>query len=344
MKMSFAGATIMLLAVAIWAVAVCFITLGSYRHHVINYGSQPLYYELKQGASLRLMAKQLAKNHIIEEPNHFVRLAYLLGVSRSLKAGEYAILPNTTVAEFINKVHRGEVITYSITFSEGMTFSQMKERLSKAGPLAYTSKDLSNSVLLETIGSQYQEPEGLFFPETYGFVKGMTDLEILKQANQTMETYLNELWQACDKTLPYKNAYEALVAASLIEKETALDEERPLISAVIVNRMQQDMPLQFDPAVIYGLGSAYTGKLTKQDLHMDNPYNTYIHKGLPPTPIALPGRASLQAALAPSDDNYLYFVATGEGGHKFSATLQQHQVAVKAYRKHLQKEATVNGE
>lgn len=342
MRFSVGSSVVILVAVGLWSLAVFSILLGLYNRNVMNHGATSVYYELKKGTGLNIMAKQLSKRRVISVPSYFVWLAYFKGVSRKLQAGEYAILPKTTVAEFIDMVHQGKVISYSITFSEGMTFSQIKQRLAMAGPLIHESQSLSDGTILEKIGSHYQKPEGLFFPETYRFVKGTTDLQILKQANRSMEDYIDKIWQESEQDLPFQTPYEALVAASLIEKETALDEERPLIAAVIVNRIRKDMPLQFDPTVIYGLGSAYSGKLTRKDLRFDTPYNTYIHKGLPPTPIALAGIASLKAALNPSDDDYLYFVATGQGGHQFSTTLQRHQEAVKVYLKHLQEEATHN--
>lgn len=326
---------IYLLALCLFASAVFAVKMGNYAFRKINHGSETIYIDLDRGTGLSKFARQLARRKIISHPNNFVWLVWLKGDSRKLQAGEYAIKPNSTVIELINDIRDGNVVVHQLRFSEGSHFSEIMKSLAEHKSLKHETEGLDNAAIMQLLNSPYQNPEGLFFPDTYKFVKGVSDLYLLRQAYAAMDRNLQSLWQFREPNLPYKTPYEALIAASLIEKETSINDEKHLIGAVIVNRLEKGMPLQFDPTVIYGLGDAYQGKLSKKDLRIDSPYNTYKHHGLPPTPIAMPSQASLEGAIYPSNKDYLFFVATGKGGHHFSTTLVEHQQAVKAYYEEL---------
>ena len=250
----------------------------------------------------------------------------------ALHSGEYRLTPGMTAAALLQLWQRGEVVQYSLTLVEGWNFRQVRAALAKQVKLEQTLADLSDDDLMARLGRPGENPEGRFFPDTYRYVRGMSDLDLLKQARDRLDQVLAEEWEKRADKLPYTDPYQALIMASLVEKETGVPEERQQIAGVFVRRLRTGMLLQTDPTVIYGLGQRYNGNLTRNHLREPTPYNTYVISGLPPTPIALAGREAIHAALHPADGRTLYFVARGDGSHVFSETLGEHNQAVRDYQ------------
>ncbi|WP_079201676.1 endolytic transglycosylase MltG [Pseudomonas sp. CC6-YY-74] len=249
-----------------------------------------------------------------------------------LHSGEYRLTPELSVRDMLGLWQRGEVVQYSLTLVEGWSFRQVRAALERQSKLELTLTELSDAQLMARLGYPGANPEGRFFPDTYRFVRGMSDLDLLKQAYVRLEQVLAEEWQARADGLPYKEPYDALIMASIIEKETGVPEERSEIAGVFVRRLRIGMRLQTDPTVIYGLGERYNGKLTRAHLREPTAYNTYVIDGMPPTPIAMVGREAINAALHPVAGKSLYFVARGDGSHVFSNTLKAHNRAVREYQ------------
>jgi UPF0755 protein len=285
------------------------------------------------GSAAGSVAQQISKAGVPVNPFLFAILSRATGKSGRIKAGSYELKPNTSPRDLLSQLVRGEFAQESVTIIEGWTFRQMRQTLATAPNLNHDTANLSDEELLGKIAPQYKSPEGLFFPDTYLFAKGSSELAIFKHAHQAMMERLNAAWEKRNPNLPYASPYEALIMASIVEKETGQKNERPMIAGVFVNRLKAGMLLQTDPAVIYGMGQKYEGKIHKKDLETDTPYNTYTRAGLPPTPIALPGVLSLQAALAPARTEALYFVARRDGTSKFSDNLTEHNKAVNQYQK-----------
>jgi UPF0755 protein len=324
----------------IWLIVLVLIAGGGAFAHLSYFAQQPLAlpatpfeFSVQPGQSLRQVARHLTQKGLLEEPWRFVLTARLLEKTTSIKAGEYELTQPLPPTELLDKMIRGEVKQVGITFIEGHTFAQMRKVLDEHPDLTHATKGLPEAELLALVGASEQHAEGLFFPETYRFHKGASDVEILKRAYQDMQTHLTQLWQTRNAGVPLKTPYEALVLASVVEKETGQASERPQIAAVFVNRLNINMRLQTDPTVIYGLGESFNGNLTKAHLKTDTPYNTYTRSGLPPTPIAMPGLGALQAALQPAKGSWLYFVSRGDGTHFFSSSLAEHNRAVAQYQK-----------
>lgn len=292
----------------------------------------PYEFTLKHGSSLRSVSRQLATAGVLVEPWSFTVLVRLHGKASEVKAGNYLLDKNPTPMQLLRMITSGDMSMSEIAFIEGWTFRRMRQTMDRNEALQHDSQSLSDREIMEKIGAEGHLPEGLFFPDTYYFSSGMSDLAILKRAYQEMQTRLSEEWENRTPLLPYQSPYEALVMASIVEKETGRASERPRIAGVFVNRLRLNMKLQTDPTVIYGMGESYEGNIRKQDLLADTPYNTYTRYGLPPTPIAMPGRAAIQAALHPAATRDLYFVGKGDGSHKFSATLDEHNQAVARYQ------------
>ncbi|MEN9842744.1 MAG: endolytic transglycosylase MltG [Pseudomonadota bacterium] len=248
-----------------------------------------------------------------------------------LKAGTYEIAPGTTPEALLDKLVRGQQALRKITFIEGWTFAQMRKALEKAEHLKPSTQTFAPEQIMSELGRAGVHPEGRFFPDTYVYAKNSRDIEVLKMALQAMDQKLAQAWGLRGAGLPLKSADEALILASIIEKETGQEADRRLVSGVFINRMHKNMRLQTDPTVIYGMGAAFQGRLRRVDLDTDTPYNTYTRAGLPPTPIAMPGWASLKAAVQPAQTPALYFVARGDGSSQFSATLEEHNRAVRRY-------------
>ena len=250
----------------------------------------------------------------------------------ALHSGEYRLLPQQTARDMLGLWQRGEVVQYSLTLVEGWSFRQLRSALAKQEALTQSLTDLDDAEVMTRLGLAGQHPEGRFFPDTYHYVRGMSDEELLKKANARLEAVLAEEWQQRADDLPYRDPYEALIMASMIEKETGVPEERGEIAGVFVRRLAVGMRLQTDPTVIYGMGERYNGRITRADLRTPTPYNTYTIDGMPPTPIAMVGREAIHAALHPQEGKALYFVAKGDGSHVFSNTLDEHNRAVREYQ------------
>lgn len=250
----------------------------------------------------------------------------------AVQVGEYALTPGMTLSDLLHKWQTGDRISHRITLIEGWTFARVRQALAANPVLEQHTTELSDARLMAALEREGQHPEGRFFPDTYQFNRGQSDLDILRQANRRLEEVLEQEWQQRADNLPYKTADEALVMASIVEKETGMASERPDIAGVFVRRLRKGMLLQTDPTVIYGMGDNYRGRITRADLRRPTPYNTYVISGLPPTPIALAGREAIHAALHPAAGDALYFVARGDGSHSFSRTLDEHNRAVRQYQ------------
>jgi UPF0755 protein len=290
-------------------------------------------YEIRPGTAFRQVSDDLAKLGFIDNPTFFRLYGRFAGKEGSIQAGEYQIQDGTTPRELLDVFVSGAVQLYSFTIVEGWTFRELVVALAR-DPVIEKSMEFEDwPAVLESFSTDASHPEGLFLPETYRFPKGTRDVDVLRQAHQLMQTTLAEEWDDRDENLPLTSPYEALILASIVEKETALASERPRISGVFMRRLQKRMRLQTDPTVIYGIGADFNGNLTRRDLRTDSPYNTYTRGGLPPTPIALPGQAAIQAALHPASGTEVYFVATGlgDGSHKFSDTKAEHDAAVQEF-------------
>jgi UPF0755 protein len=289
---------------------------------------------IKPHSSVRSVARQLAIGGVPVAPEPFVLMTRALGLQSRLKSGNYEFKAGITPYEVLQKLALGDTNEDVVTIIEGWTFKRMRAELDADPSLKHDTTGMSDAQLLAAIGApdaSVTNAEGLFFPDTYLFDKGATDLDVFRRAYRLMQQQLAQAWAQRDPALPYKTPYEVLTMASLIEKETGKASDRPLVSAVFANRLRLGMPLQTDPAVIYGLGSGYTGRLHRHDLETDSPYNTYTRRGLPPTPIALPGVAALEAAVKPAATNALYFVSRGDGSSIFSNSLGDHNKAVDRY-------------
>lgn len=252
-----------------------------------------------------------------------------------LRVGTFELHPGDSLQQALMTLIHGREHQFSITFVEGSRFRDWREALAKAPQLQHQINDMSDADIGQQLALKSPTLDGLFLPETYHYAAGMSDLDILRRAHTKLDSVLSEAWQARQQDLPFASPYEALILASIIEKETSVPDERRRVASVFVNRLNSKMRLQTDPTVIYGMGEAYTGNITKKDLRTPTPYNTYIINGLPPTPIAMPSAAAIQAALDPESSRYLYFVASGKGGHVFSNTLREHNHAVSAYLQQL---------
>ena len=255
------------------------------------------------------------------------------GAAGRLQVGEYALTPGMTPRALLEAMRDGKVIRYRVTIVEGWNIRDLRRALAKATPLRQEAATLDDAALMRALGRPGEHPEGRFLPETYVYARGDSDLDVLKRAAEAMDEALAEAWAARVDGLPLRTPYELLTLASIVEKETGVASERPEIAGVFVRRLKAPMRLQTDPTVIYGLGSAYDGNIRRRDLETDTPYNTYTRDGLPPTPIAMPGRDALQAVAKPKDGTALYFVAVGDGSgrHVFSSTYAEHQAAVAKY-------------
>lgn len=282
---------------------------------------------IEPGSSLGAIARQLADAGLLEHPDSWIREARRRGIETQLRAGEYEIGPGATPTELLDRLVSGEVVLHQLTLLEGWNLRQAREAIRLHPAIAQTlPASLSNGELARRLDLPVSHPEGMFFPDTYRFQRGTTDLALLRQAADRLEEELSRAWGDRIDGLPLRSPYEALVLASIVEKETGAAEERGLIAGVFVNRLRRGMRLQTDPTVIYGLGASFDGNLTRAHLKEDGPYNTYRRAGLPPTPIALAGRESLRAATQPTATPYLFFVATGvgDGRHYFAETLGDH--------------------
>ena len=288
-------------------------------------------YDLKAGSNLRIVSRELAALGVLQQPLLFEMLGRVRGDAAHIRAGNYAIESPITPLQLLRKLTLGDATQSAIRFNDGWTFKQVRQALDAHDALKHETQELSNADVARLLDVPESRPEGWIFPDTYYFSRGVSDLTVLRRAHRLMQAHLNAQWRKRVENLPLSSPYEALILASIIEKETGKATERPLVSSVFVNRLRLGMRLQTDPAVIYGLGDAYAGTLRRRDLQADTPWNTYTRAGLPPTPIAMPGLASLQAALNPATSDRLYFVSRGDGSSQFSSTLDEHNAAVTKY-------------
>lgn len=291
--------------------------------------------DVARGARYRDIVRQLRRERVSRAaPLYWRLLGRELGVAGRLHAGEYALPPGITPRELLRRMAAGEVVQHRFTIVDGWTFRQLRLALAAENGLAQTLPGLADEELARRVGIDDGKPEGWFLPETYAWVKGESDLDVLKRAHAAMRKTLDRLWQARPADSALETPYQVLILASIVEKETARPDERPLIAGVFLRRLKFHMRLQTDPTVIYGMGEGFDGNIRRRDLETDTPYNTYTRDGLPPTPIALPGTPALEAALHPTPGDALYFVARGDGSHEFSPTLDAHNRAVQKYQLH----------
>lgn len=296
-------------------------------------GTSPIEFSVPPGASLRSAARVIESAGIDLPAWQFEVFGRLLGRSTKIKAGNYEIDGQPTALDVLEMLTRGDVSQSELLLLEGKTFEDLRLALAVNPDLVHDTEGLSAAQVLALIGASESHPEGLFFPDTYLFSRGSKESALLKRAYQAMQRELATAWAGRNPELPLKTPHELLVLASIIEKESGMTDDRPQIAAVFINRLRLDMPLQTDPTVIYGLGARFDGNLRRKDLETDTPWNTYTRRGLPPTPIALPGRDALRATANPPASDKLYFVARGDGASVFSSTLEAHNQAVARYQK-----------
>ncbi|SFP56334.1 UPF0755 protein [Nitrosomonas cryotolerans] len=308
-----------------------------YLHYHINADTQlpatPYEFSIEPGSSLKNIARQLVDEGVLPNAWSFILLSRLMGNESSLKAGDYILTSNLSQTALLEYLIKGDARRNEVKFLEGWTFLQLRQVLNEHPAIRHDTLHFSNQEVLQLIGASETAAEGLFFPDTYYFQKNSRDIDILRRAYHRMHDKLQAIWSTRAQSLPLTTPYEALILASIVEKETGLESDRTKIAGVFMNRLRLGMRLQTDPTVIYGLGEEFDGNLRKKDLRADHAYNTYTRSGLPPTPIAMPGLASILAVLNPAETDALYFVAKGNGESQFSATLAEHNRAVAKYQK-----------
>jgi UPF0755 protein len=294
--------------------------------------------DIGRGTSFKDIVHQMrAEGLSTSAPFYWRLLAERMHVAGRLHAGEYALVPGITPQQLLTNMAQGKVMQRNVTIVDGWTFRDVRDALAKADKLKHDTAGLDDAAIMQKLGVPDEKPEGQFLPETYAYVKGDSDLDVLRRAHDAMTKTLAALWAQRDANSPLTKPYDALILASIVEKETGRADERARVAGVFVRRLQKNMLLQTDPTVIYGLGSSYAGTIHKSDLTTDTPYNTYTRLGLPPTPIAMPGKPAIEAALHPAPGDELYFVARGDGTHVFSATLEGQNKNVACYQlKHCQ--------
>jgi UPF0755 protein len=298
---------------------------------------EPVTFDVAQGASLSAVTRDLKAAGLMSRPRTWLRYATREGQATRIQAGEYRLQPGTSPKTLLAQFVAGDVVLHAITLPEGWTFRMALAAMHAHPQVKADLKGMTDAEILDRLGMREKSPEGLFFPDTYRFPRGASDREILRQAHARHVSELAAAWARRADDLPFEKPYQALILASLVEKETGAADERPLIAGVFVNRLRKGMRLQTDPAVIYGIGPKFDGNLRRRDLVTDTPYNTYLRAGLPPTPIALVGRAALAAAVRPADTGAMYFVATGlgDGRHFFAETLVAHNSNVSRHLSNL---------
>jgi UPF0755 protein len=292
----------------------------------------PIEVEIPRGAGFRAALEQLEKSGIALRRHEFELLARAMRKERQIKAGSYEIAQPVTPIQLLEKLTRGDVMQAEVRLIEGWTFAQFRAALDASPDLKHDTRGLTEAQILERLRAAETHPEGLFFPDTYLFGKGSSDFSVLRRSYRAMQRHLKEEWEGRDQAIPYRAPYDALIMASIIEKETGQAGERDLIGGVLVNRLRIGMRLQVDPTIIYGLGTTFDGNLKRSHLLEDGPYNTYTRAGLPPTPIAMPGLASLRAAMRPGKTDAMYYVSKNDGSSHFSRTLEEHNRAVTRYQ------------
>lgn len=302
-------------------------------HQAMRMGNAPLDLSIERGTSPKAIAQAVTDAGVNTSPVLLYAWFRLSGQSRQMRAGSYEITPGTSPQGLLSMLVRGEESLQTVTLVEGWNWRQVRQALAKAPSLKPDIQGMSDQAVMAQLGRPGVAPEGRFYPDTYAYAKGSSDLVVLQRAMKAMDQHVQEIWQNRSATTSLKSAEEALILASIVEKETGREQDRAEIAGVFNNRLRIGMRLQTDPTVIYGLGEAFDGNLRRIHLTTDNPWNTYTRAGLPPTPIAMPGKASLLAAVQPATTSAFYFVATGDGGSYFSATLDEHNRAVNRYQR-----------
>ncbi|MEQ8955019.1 MAG: endolytic transglycosylase MltG [Gammaproteobacteria bacterium] len=321
------------------ALALCALLSGSaalYLHRALFQPmpgtAAPVVIEVSPGSSLSRVGTTLQQRKLLAAPRLLNLLARYRGVSGQIKPGEYEITPGLSAAQLLDKMVAGDNVQYRVTLVEGWTFSQALQHIWEGVKIVKTLERYDPELISALLQLDVSDPEGMLFPDTYFYTAGTTDVDLLRRAHGQLESVLLAEWDNRLGALPYDNHYDALILASIVEKESAQASERGHIAGVFIRRLEQGMRLQSDPTVIYGMGADFNGNLTRANLQAETPYNTYRNAGLPPTPIALAGLDSIKASLNPIASDYLYFVATGDGGHYFSSSLEEHNAAVSRYQ------------
>jgi len=322
-----------LVIIGSFALSFVFLDYHQFRHANLIKSNETVNFEIRSGDSINSIANQFAEKNWIRHPVYLKVFARLNHLS-DIKVGHYAITPDMNVQSVLQMFVDNAVTLQKVTFIEGWTFKQMRQQISALEDIRHTLKDVSDEQIMQMLNMADQHPEGWFLPETYSYASGTRDLDLMQHALQAMQSTLEELWQKRQENLPLASPYEALILASIVEKETGAAEERPLIAGVFMTRLRKKMKLQTDPTVIYGMGERYKGNIKREHLREATAYNTYVIPGLPPTPISLPGRAAIEAVTQPDEQGYIYFVARGDGSgtHYFSRTLDEHNKAVRKYQ------------
>jgi UPF0755 protein len=332
---------IKLLFLVVVAAIIALVAWSEYQrflHQPVNLIEDETIFTIYPGDNISKVSQRLYDSGLSPVPSVYLDIyARMQGNAQQIKAGEYRVESDATLPDLLNLFISGKVVQYSITIVEGMTAKQLFEKVLGHPKIKKTLPELNNETVREALSIENERVEGLFLPETYHFPANTTDVQFLRRAYQNMQVQLENAWQLMTEELPYDSAYEVLIMASIIEKESAVPEERPEIAGVFVRRLDKGMRLQTDPTFIYGMGDSYDGNIRKKDLQTDTPYNTYTRFGLPPTPICLPSKESIEAAINPAEGSSLYFVAGAEnGGHVFSDNLEDHNRAVRKYWKNKQ--------
>jgi UPF0755 protein len=324
----------LLIMLSFAVITSCALAYGwhSYKNQVVALPQKPLDFKINKGAGMKQVAASLNAKGLNVSSNWLWLVSRLRGDGGQLKAGTYRLTEGVTLEKLLNKIVAGDVILSEIRFIEGWTFAQMRKALDQHPEIRHDTAGMPEADILKKLGASEKKAEGLFFPSTYPFSPGASDLEVYKQAYTLMSKTVAQVWQNRQANLPLNSPYELLTLASIIEKETGRESDRDKVAAVFINRLRKGMMLQSDPTTIYGMGERFDGNIRRKDLKEDTPYNTYTRTGLTPTPISLPGKASLQAAVSPAAINAIFFVARGDGTSEFTETLQEHNRAVAKFQ------------
>ena len=317
-------------------IPLCIASLLAYDAHLflhspLSESDQAFELEVKSGTTIRTLASALNQDGKLKRPIWWEAYARYTGEARSIKTGEYSLSTSLTPIALLGTLQKSQQKQYSLTLLEGWNIWQVRDALAKHEVLEQTMQSVSDDDVMAFIGAEPGHPEGQFLPDTYLFPRGTTDAEFLLRAHNDLKSTLQKAWDGRDQSLPISTPYEALILASIIEKETSVESEREIISGVIAGRLRKKMRLQMDPTVIYGIGKNFNGNITRKDLQTKTPYNTYKIPALPPTPIAMSGANSIEAAVHPADTKALFFVADGTGGHVFNETVEEHNKAVRKF-------------
>lgn len=324
--------------IVVWIVLLVVLLAGALAGYAWHWSTQPVQldtapvrFTVEPGARLRTVANAMNQAGIMITPDYLVLLGRYTGFDTQIKAGTYEVAPNDTPLTLLERMANGDMAQSRLTLVEGWTYQRIRNALREHPDVRQTLGDISDKALLDRLGASYEHPEGLFYPDTFVFAAGTSDIDVLSQSYKAGQALLETLWENRQPGLPLATPYEALVLASIVEKETGSAADRARVAGVFINRLRIGMPLQTDPTVIYGMGDTYQGRIRKKDLQTDTPWNTYTRPGLPPTPIASPGKEALIAALNPEKHDYYYFVARGDGSSEFSKNLNEHNRAVRKF-------------